>query len=68
MGHIQQFETDFRARHQAGDVEELVAWVKAQILQSYRNGLAARGQNGEEAKRAAWNLHKHAGQPSPKKP
>jgi hypothetical protein len=59
---MQQFEADFRARLQAGDDEELVMWVKEQVLQSYRNGLAARSQPAAQEKGRAWKPRKQDGQ------
>jgi hypothetical protein len=41
MGHIQEFEAALRARLAEGDEEAIVKWAKEQVLQSYRNGLAA---------------------------
>ena len=52
MGHIQQFETELRARIEAiqpgAEPEDLIHWLKEQVLQSYRNGLASRQPSGQQ--------------------
>jgi hypothetical protein len=42
MGHLQQFEAELRTRIEAiqpgGEPDELIHWLKEQVLASYRNG------------------------------
>jgi hypothetical protein len=42
MGHLQTIESEFRRVLADGDSEAVVAWVKERVLESYRNGQAAR--------------------------
>lgn len=43
MGHLDTVEAELRQKLAENDAEGLVAWVKAKILESYRNGQTARG-------------------------
>ena len=55
MGHIQDFEAEVRKRIVAiepgREPEELVAWLKEQVLKSYKNGLATRALDGKGVSR-----------------
>jgi hypothetical protein len=56
MGHLQQLDSELRDRLAEGDIEALVKWVKDQVLQSYRNGLATRktaGKDEEDGRKAS---------------
>jgi hypothetical protein len=48
MGHLKQFEEELRSRLEAiqpeAQAEDLIRWLKEEVLGSYRNGLAARGE------------------------
>jgi len=48
MGHLKQLDVELRERIAEDDTETLVKWVKDQVLQSYKNGLAARQKTGED--------------------
>jgi rubrerythrin len=52
MGHIQQFEEMLREKLAQGVTEEAIAWIKNEILTSYRNGLAMKRTAGKETGRA----------------
>jgi len=62
MGHLQQFELELRTRLEALGIEsepdELVAWLKEQVLQSYRNGAATRASTDEDGERAPRRFQK----------
>jgi hypothetical protein len=56
MGHLQNFEAELRNHIASDDTDTLVSWVKEQVLQSYRNGLAAKGTKspGTAAESGGW--------------
>src|SRR5688500_1394166 len=52
MGHIKTFESELRARlsqERAVLSEECITWLKNQVLESYRNGVARQGETGKES-------------------
>jgi hypothetical protein len=49
MGHLKQLDVELRERIAEDDTETLVKWVKDQVLQSYKNGLAARKHSGDKS-------------------
>ena len=55
MGRIQIFGEHLREKLRAGvPEEELLRWVRAQYLESYRNGVRAGGsRGGERGRRSA---------------
>lgn len=65
MGHMQRFEAELRTRVAAiapgAEADELVAWLKAQVLQSYHNGLAACGQPAAGRRGAGLKPGEHEG-------
>jgi hypothetical protein len=42
MGHLQIIESELRHLLAQGDAEAVIVWVKERVLESYRNGQAAR--------------------------
>ena len=62
MGHIQIFGEEFRDKLHAGlGEEELIKWVKDQVLQSFKNGLAQRATRGEEGQKPSERSGKSRG-------
>ena len=53
MGNLKQLYVELRERIAEADTETLVRWVKDQVLQSYKNGLGARKNSGEESQGSA---------------
>ena len=49
--HLEQIEQDLRSLIARNDAEALIAWVKERVLESYKNGLAARRGAGTREQR-----------------
>lgn len=49
--YLKEFEETLREMLTHNDPEDVVKWVKGQVLASYKNGLARRGQNAAGASR-----------------
>ena len=47
-GHLQTIEQELRALLDEGDTEKIVKTVKTRVLESYRNGQAAKGESGKD--------------------
>jgi len=52
MGHLQQFEAELRTRIDAiepgAEPDDLIHWLKEQVLASYKNGLASGQSEGKK--------------------
>lgn len=61
--HLQQIEETLREMLTHNDPEDVVKWVKAEVLKSYKNGLANAGrrERGAERKPARSNVSRERG-------
>lgn len=51
--HLQEIEQTLRELIAKNDAEAIVVWVKERVLESYRNGMAARRGAGARSPRGA---------------